>query len=101
MIGATPQVPALITQAVDEGSLTTLAGNTRPEASSWSGGGGTSFASPIWAGFQALVNQKRERDEEIRESRLLQTRRKRVWHQRFLRLRLHKRRQRRQYLYLL
>jgi subtilase family serine protease len=24
----------------------------------WSGGGGTSFASPIWAGFQALVNQK-------------------------------------------
>jgi len=26
--------------------------------SGWSGGGGTSFASPIWAGFQALVNQK-------------------------------------------
>lgn len=25
----------------------------------WSGGGGTSFASPIWAGFQALVNQKK------------------------------------------
>jgi subtilase family serine protease len=24
----------------------------------WSSGGGTSFASPIWAGFQALVNQK-------------------------------------------
>ncbi len=26
--------------------------------SAWSGAGGTSFASPIWAGFQALVNQK-------------------------------------------
>ena len=26
--------------------------------SSWSGAGGTSFASPIWAGIQALVNQK-------------------------------------------
>ena len=26
--------------------------------SSWSGAGGTSFASPIWAGFQALINQK-------------------------------------------
>lgn len=25
--------------------------------SGWSGGGGTSFAAPIWAGFQALVNQ--------------------------------------------
>jgi len=25
--------------------------------SGWSGGGGTSFASPIWAGFQALINQ--------------------------------------------
>jgi hypothetical protein len=25
--------------------------------SGWSGGGGTSFASPIWAGIQALVNQ--------------------------------------------
>ena len=24
----------------------------------WSGGGGTSFASPIWAGIQALLNQK-------------------------------------------
>ena len=24
----------------------------------WSGAGGTSFAAPIWAGFQALVNQK-------------------------------------------
>jgi subtilase family serine protease len=24
----------------------------------WAGAGGTSFASPIWAGFQALVNQK-------------------------------------------
>jgi subtilase family serine protease len=28
------------------------------DPSSWSGGGGTSFAAPIWAGFQALVNQK-------------------------------------------
>ncbi|HYB40884.1 MAG TPA: protease pro-enzyme activation domain-containing protein, partial [Candidatus Methylomirabilis sp.] len=27
-------------------------------ASSWSGGGGTSFAAPIMAGIQALVNQK-------------------------------------------
>ncbi|WP_341315653.1 S53 family serine peptidase [Paraburkholderia sp. IMGN_8] len=26
--------------------------------SGWAGGGGTSFAAPIWAGFQALVNQK-------------------------------------------
>jgi subtilase family serine protease len=26
--------------------------------SGWSAAGGTSFASPIWAGFQALVNQK-------------------------------------------
>jgi subtilase family serine protease len=26
--------------------------------SGWAGAGGTSFASPIWAGFQALVNQK-------------------------------------------
>ena len=26
--------------------------------STWTGAGGTSFASPIWAGFQALVNQK-------------------------------------------
>ncbi len=26
--------------------------------SAWSGAGGTSFASPIWAGFQALINQK-------------------------------------------
>jgi len=26
--------------------------------SGWSGAGGTSFASPIWAGFQALINQK-------------------------------------------
>jgi subtilase family serine protease len=26
--------------------------------SGWSGGGGTSFSSPIWAGFQALVNEK-------------------------------------------
>jgi subtilase family serine protease len=26
--------------------------------SGWSGAGGTSFASPIWAGIQALVNQK-------------------------------------------
>jgi len=26
--------------------------------SNWWAGGGTSFASPIWAGFQALVNQK-------------------------------------------
>jgi subtilase family serine protease len=26
--------------------------------STWSGGGGTSFASPIWAGIQALLNQK-------------------------------------------
>jgi len=26
--------------------------------STWSGAGGTSFASPIWAGFQALINQK-------------------------------------------
>lgn len=25
--------------------------------SGWAGGGGTSFAAPIWAGFQALVNQ--------------------------------------------
>jgi subtilase family serine protease len=25
----------------------------------WSGAGGTSFAAPIWAGFQALVNQKK------------------------------------------
>ncbi|MGA8269544.1 MAG: S53 family peptidase [Candidatus Acidiferrales bacterium] len=24
----------------------------------WSAGGGTSFAAPIWAGFQALINQK-------------------------------------------
>jgi Pro-kumamolisin, activation domain len=33
MIGtALPQVPALITQALDEGSLTTLVDNTRPEA---------------------------------------------------------------------
>jgi subtilase family serine protease len=28
------------------------------DPSNWSGGGGTSFAAPIWAGFQALVNQK-------------------------------------------
>ncbi|MEA2755519.1 MAG: hypothetical protein QOJ54_1808 [Aliidongia sp.] len=27
--------------------------------STWSGAGGTSFASPIWAGFQALINQKK------------------------------------------
>jgi len=26
--------------------------------SGWSGAGGTSFASPIWAAFQALINQK-------------------------------------------
>lgn len=26
--------------------------------SGWSGGGGTSFAAPIWAGIQALLNQK-------------------------------------------
>jgi subtilase family serine protease len=26
--------------------------------SGWAGAGGTSFAAPIWAGFQALVNQK-------------------------------------------
>jgi subtilase family serine protease len=26
--------------------------------SNWSGAGGTSFASPIWAGFQALINNK-------------------------------------------
>ena len=26
--------------------------------SSWSGGGGTSFAAPIWAGFQALFNER-------------------------------------------
>jgi hypothetical protein len=29
-----------------------------PDDDTWSGGGGTSFASPIMAGFQALVNQK-------------------------------------------
>ena len=29
-----------------------------PTVSSWSGGGGTSFAAPILAGVQALVNQK-------------------------------------------
>jgi subtilase family serine protease len=29
--------------------------------SAWTGAGGTSFASPIWAGFQALVNQKEGR----------------------------------------
>ena len=27
----------------------------------WTGAGGTSFAAPIWAGFQALVNQKQGR----------------------------------------
>jgi subtilase family serine protease len=27
--------------------------------SGWAGAGGTSFASPIWAGIQALVNQKK------------------------------------------
>jgi subtilase family serine protease len=27
--------------------------------SNWSGAGGTSFSSPIWAGLQALVNQKK------------------------------------------
>lgn len=27
--------------------------------SGWSGAGGTSFASPIWAGIQALINQKK------------------------------------------
>ncbi|MFZ0037699.1 MAG: protease pro-enzyme activation domain-containing protein [Candidatus Acidiferrales bacterium] len=26
--------------------------------STWAGAGGTSFASPIWGGFQALINQK-------------------------------------------
>ncbi len=36
----------------DEGAACTGA------PSGWSGAGGTSFASPIWAGFQALVNQK-------------------------------------------
>ncbi|KVV08081.1 hypothetical protein WK92_18775 [Burkholderia ubonensis] len=29
------------------------------EPSGWAGAGGTSFASPIWAGFQALVNEKK------------------------------------------
>ena len=33
-------------------------GTPNPAAGSWSGAGGTSFASPIWAGFQALINQR-------------------------------------------
>jgi subtilase family serine protease len=36
----------------DEGAACTGA------PSGWSGAGGTSFSSPIWAGFQALINQK-------------------------------------------
>ena len=28
-----------------------------PDPSRWAGAGGTSFSAPIWAGFQALVNQ--------------------------------------------
>src|SRR5208282_721712 len=34
------------------------AGDPDPVNGSWSGAGGTSFASPIMAGFQALINQK-------------------------------------------
>lgn len=34
------------------------AGDPDPVNSSWSGAGGTSFASPIMAGFQALINQQ-------------------------------------------
>ena len=33
-------------------------GTPNPPTNSWSGAGGTSFAAPIWAGFQALVNQR-------------------------------------------
>jgi hypothetical protein len=32
--------------------------NCRGNPGQWSHGGGTSFAAPIWAGFQALVDQK-------------------------------------------
>ena len=46
--------------------------------SSWAGAGGTSFASPIMAGIQALVNQKYRAPPGQSESRLLHARRQRV-----------------------
>jgi subtilase family serine protease len=37
--------------------------------SAWSGAGGTSFASPIWAGIQALINQKKGAKQGLPNSR--------------------------------
>ena len=47
--------------------------------SSWSGAGGTSFASPIMAGIQALVNQKTGKRQGQSQSRVLPACRGRVW----------------------
>jgi subtilase family serine protease len=38
--------------------------------SGWSGAGGTSFASPIWAGIQALINQKKGAKQGLPAARL-------------------------------
>lgn len=40
------------------GAGTGVAGCTTADPANWAGAGGTSFASPIWAGIQALINQK-------------------------------------------
>ncbi len=37
--------------------------------STWSGAGGTSFSSPIWAGIQALINQKKGAKQGLPNSR--------------------------------
>lgn len=37
--------------------------------SNWSGAGGTSFSSPIWAGIQALINQKKGAKQGLPNSR--------------------------------
>ena len=37
--------------------------------SGWSGAGGTSFSSPIWAGIQALINQKKGAKQGLPNSR--------------------------------
>ncbi len=44
--------------ASDLASCTGLPSGWTNLVSGWWGAGGTSFAAPIWAGFQALVNQK-------------------------------------------
>ena len=48
------------------------------DPSAWSGAGGTSFASPIMAGIQALINQKAGGPPRQSQPGLLPTRRRRV-----------------------